>query len=1082
MRPLLLIFLSAALLVSQTTTSTLTGVVQDSSGGTIPGAKVQVVNEASGVAVQTETNAIGLYRVSSLIPGAYRVEVESNGFQRLVRRGVTVQISQTLQLDLTLQVGSVQETINVVGAAPLVESQSSSTGQLVEREMVAGMPMPNRSSTALIALTPGATIQNVGGEIPIFSVGGGRMRNQQFTMDGGNHTNTVGLAVNQSQVPLPMDAMQEFRIITNNYSAEYGQTSGGVVTLATRSGTNDFHGSLFEYTRNEAFDARNFFAARRPKFRQHQFGGTFGGPIRKDRTHFFASYERTQLVTGATAVQTVPTGLQRQGDFSQTLSGAGQLIRIYDPATTSGNSRQPFPGNVIPAARLDPVARNIMAFWPQPNQAGAITGANNFSLNTRPSENRDTILARVDHQFNDANQLMVRYFISDRRTRNPGIWPEKAADPSASGTDQRTHNILGTWTRILRTNFINEFRLGLVRRDFFNQRLEGRDENLAADLGLQGVSGAAFPIIAVTGFTGMSGAPFRFSSPLLDYQVQNSISWFRGKHALKAGFEVRYGVFNDDTDTSSSGNFSFIPQITGLPGNASTGNALASFLLGEVNAANVVRPDPIRSRASYWAAYLQDDWRVTSNLTLNLGLRWETTLPRITDDDRMNSFDTAAINPVSGTPGVVTFAGRNGVPRRAYDTDLNNFGPRVGFAWQVPALRKTVVRSGAGFIYGASVNEIVGTAATLGFSTDFRITATQVGIDSAMRLRDGFPSFVRQPVEELGAGFGAVPVGRSPNTAVTFFERNRPTPLALQYNFNVQHEIFLQTLLEIGYIGNLSHHLPSPAMSINQVPPSQLGPGNAQVRRPFPQFSNVNVLNPPLGNSSYHAGIIKIERRFTGGFSLLAHYTFSKFIDDVQSFTELGDTGSYMDFYNRRLDRGLSGSHVSQRGVISGVYELPMLRNRGLLTLLLGGWKSGVIASMQTGSVFTVFSSVNQTNAFPAGTLRADLVGDPKLPSSERSLSRWFNTEAFAIPQPFQFGTAGRSILEGPGLINFDVSFIKSFPIRERFRLELRAEFFNFFNRANFELPGHSLGAPNFGIISSAEPGRRTQLALRVEF
>jgi len=580
----------------------------------------------------------------------------------------------------------------------------------------------------------------------------------------------------------------------------------------------------------------------------------------------------------------------------------------------------------------------------------------------------------------------------------------------------------------------------------------------------------------------LSGAPSRFSNPLRDWQAQNAVSTFRGKHALKAGFEMRYGVFNDDTDTSSSGNFTFVPQITALPNVANTGNGFASFLLGEVNAANIIRPDPIRSRATYWGGYVQDDWRVSDGLTVNLGLRWETTLARITDEDRMNAFDTAAINPVSNTPGVITFAGRNGVPRRAYDTDWNNFGPRVGLAWRVPHSKNTVVRVGAGFVYGASVNDIVGTSATLGFATDVRLTSTQVGFNSAMLLRNGFPAYTRIPIDQAGAGFGAVPLGQATTTAVTFFERSRPTPLSLQYNFNIQHEVLSQTLLEIGYLGNLSHHLPAPEMSINQVPPSLMGAGNAQLRRPFPQFTNVSVLNPPLGNSAYHAVFAKVERRFSKGLTLLAHYTFSKFLDDVASFTELGDPGSYMDFYNRALDRGRSGSHITHRAVISGVYELPLLKNRGVLTALLGGWKSGVIASMQSGAVFTVYSSVNNTNAFTPGALRADLVGDPELDDSERTLGRWFNTSAFAAPAAFRFGTAGRSILEGPGLVNFDASLMKFIPIRESLRAEVRAEFFNLFNKANFGLPAHSFGVPAFGTITSAQAGRSTQLALRLEF
>jgi hypothetical protein len=1061
----------------QTTTSTLTGAVKDASGAVIPGAKVQVINEGSGVAVSALTNEAGLYHVIGLIPASYRVEVEARGFQKLVRPAVAVQISEVVQLDLTLQLGNIQETVNVTGLTPALQTQSAGIDQLVERQMINGMPMPNRTSTALLSLIPGATIQGVTGEIPIFSAGGGRMRNQQFTLDGGNHSNTAGLAVNQSQVPLPMDAMQEFRVLSNNYPAEYGQTQSGVVTLATRSGTNAFHGSVFEYARNEAFDARNFFAASPAKFRQHQFGGSLGGPIRKDRAHFFASYERTQQVTGGTTIQTLPTPLQRQGDFSQTFNAQGNLVPIYDPGTTQTSTRQPFAGNAIPVARFDPVAKAMLAFWPQPNRAGATTGASNFGANTRPSLDRDIVVSRLDHQFNAGNQLMLRYFFADDRNRNPGPWGIPASDPSATGTDQLSHNILGAWTHTFRADLLNEFRLGLVRRDFFSQRKE-LNQNYAAKLGLKGVSEAAFPIVSITGFQALSSAPSRYSSPLLDYQVQESVSWFRGKHAVKAGIEARFGIFNDDTDTSSSGNFGFGPQLTALPGTAGTGNAFATFLLGQADSANIIRPDPLRSRSSYWGVHIQDDWRASRVLTINLGLRWEGTTPRTEDQNRINAFDQRAINPVSNTPGVVTFAGRNGVPRGGWDFDPNNFGPRAGFAWHLR--ERMVLRGGGGVFYGAAVNSIVGTAAALGFSTNLTVTSSQVGITPAVQLSNGFPALTRTPVDQLGPGFGAAPAGSAPNTAVTFFERSRPTPISYQYNFDIQRELGGNFVFEIGYLANLSHHLTGPDRPINQAPPALMGPGNAQVRRPYPQFSNVSVLNPPLGNSAYHAGILKIERRFHGGLSLLAHYTFSKYLDDVESFTELGDVGSYMNYYNRGLDRGLSGSNIRHRAVLSGVYELPLLRNRGWITRLLGGWKAGAIASIQSGAAFTVFSSVDQTNAFPAGTLRADRIGDPH--SSGGTIARWFNTDAFRIPAAYQFGTSGRGILDGPGLWNIDSSWIKSFAIRENLRAELRAEFFNFLNHANFGLPARSAGTPAFGAINSAAAARSTQLAARIEF
>jgi hypothetical protein len=790
------------------------------------------------------------------------------------------------------------------------------------------------------------------------------------------------------------------------------------------------------------------------------------------------SWEQTRQVTGGTAIQTVPDALQRAGDFSHTLNAAGQPILIYDPATTSGNTRQPFPGNVIPANRIDPVAKAMAAFWPQPNRPGTATGANNFSANSRPSFNRNIVVSRLDHQIRASDQLVVRYYINDNHTLDPGVWGIPVADPSATTSDGRTQSILGTETHTFNPQAINEFRYAFVRRANLQGRYQpGQDS--ASKLGLTGVSQVGFPILSVTGFVGLGGQPFRLQTPIQDTQVQDAVSLFRGRHAFKFGVEYQRGFNQDDTDISSSGNFGFTPLITGLPGVAASGNALASFLLGQVNSASLVRPDIIASHAGYWAAYVQDDWRLTDRLTLNLGLRWEVEIPRTVDHDRMNAFDPHAINPVSGTPGVVTFAGRNGVPRSAYDADFNNFGPRVGFAWRAPGLGSTVIRGGAGIFYGPTVSTIVATSAALGFSTDLSVVATQPGFNSAFLLRNGFPNVARTPVDQLGPGFGAVPVGQNPNTSVSYFERSRATPMSLQYNLDIQHELRSNLLLEAGYLANLSHHLTANDLAINQVPPSLMGPGNAQARRPFPQFSNVSLVDPAIGNSTYHAFTLKTEKRYSSGLSFLAHYTFSKFIDDVASFSEFGDPGSYMDYYNRRLDKSLSGNDIRHRAVVSAVYELPFVHSRKRLYSTLGGWKAGVIASFQSGAPFTVFSSRNDTNAFPAGTVRPDLVGDP---AGSQSLSQWFNTNAFAFPAPYRFGNSPRSVLRGPGISNVDLSLIKEFSITERWKTELRGEFFNALNHANFQSPNHTLGTPAFGTITGARPARSIQLALRISF
>lgn len=1069
-------------LFAQGGSSTVSGRITDASDAVIAGAAVRVVNEESGTAVSTVSNDAGLYRATTLLPGTYRIEIEARGFQRAVRSGVVVQVSQTVQADQKLTVGNVTETIAVTSRTPAVETQSSHVSQIVERSMIEGMPLPNRSAAALIVLSPGATVidPGSGGEnLPIFSVGGGRARNQQFALDGGNVTNITGLAVPQNQAALPMEAMQEFRVITNNYAAEFGHSAGGVVTMSTRSGTNELHGSVFEYMRNNALDARNFFAATKAPLRLHQFGAAVGGPIRKDKTHFFASWEQTRQTTGGTAIQTLPDAAQRSGDFSRVFDTAGRVIPLFDPATTQNRVRQPFAGNVIPASRIDPVARAATEFYPQPNRVGTLTGANNFGANTRPTFDRDIFVARVDHQITSKDQVTGRYYVNDNESENVGVWGRPEADPNATTGGNNNSSWLGSYTRLFTPQLVNDFRVTRLRR-FGGTTSRVLGTNLASKIGLRGVSDQAFPIFNITAYATMGREPFRRNNrPSDDMQYQNSVSWFHGKHALKFGGEFRRGYFNDDRDLSSSGQFGFTPLITGQPGVANSGNAFASFLLGEVNSAGTQRPDIINSRSAYWAFYAQDDYRVTERLTLNYGVRWEVNLPRTEDNNLMNSFDTRAINPVSRTPGVVRFAGRDGEPRTAFDPDWNNFGPRVGFAWRAPFAKTTVIRAGGGIFFGEIVSNIIGTAAALGFSTDVDLISSQPGIVSAMVLRNGFPSVPRVPVDQLGAGFGAVPVGQNPTTAPSFFERSRPTPYSMQYNFNLQREVISNLAVELGYIANISHKLTANDLTLNQIRIEDAAAGNAQVRRPFPQFSGVSVINPPIGNSTYHAFTVKGERRYSSGLTFLAHYTFSKFIDDVQSFSEFGNVGGYMDFYNRRLDKGISGNDVRHRTLASVVYAVPGHKQR-FVNWVLGGWKTGVIASAQSGAPFTVTNNTNDTNVFAAGGIRANLVGDPL--SGERSIVRWFNTSAFAAPAPFRFGNSARGLLRGPGIQNIDLSLSKSFPVTERWKTEFRGEFFNLLNHTNFGQPGASRGTPAFGVISSAREPRRVQLALRVTF
>jgi len=515
----LTVLLPAAAL-AQTGSGTISGVVKDATGGALPGASVKVVNEDTGVSVETVTNEEGVYRVPALVPGTYRMETSLDGFTAAVRRPITLAVSQTLAIDITLSVAGQAETVNVSAEAPpLVESLTSTVTQIVTREMLDALPLPNRAASSLASLAPGVIMIDTGvgtaENYPIFSVAGGRTRNQNFILDGGNATNAVGLTRPQQLTSLPVDALQEFKVITNNYSAEYGHSTGGVVTMSTRSGTNRFRGSVFESMQHDALNARNFFAKvgspcdptsqcwlggppsggpPKPRVRLNQFGGTLGGPMRRGRTFFFGTWERTRQLTSDTVISTVPTLRNRGGDFSDLQNSAGQPIALYDPQT-----RQPFAGNVIPWDRLDPVALAALHYFPQPNRAGTSTNANNYVGTSESSLDRDILLGRVDHQLRPDDTLTVRYYINNSGTGVTGSYADPVADPLSGASSVRVQSLTGAHTHVFGSNLVNELRVTYLRRKFIDEH-PGLGGNLAGTIGLHGVSDRAFPAFNIPGY------------------------------------------------------------------------------------------------------------------------------------------------------------------------------------------------------------------------------------------------------------------------------------------------------------------------------------------------------------------------------------------------------------------------------------------------------------------------------------------------------------------------------------------------------------------------------------------------------
>jgi len=1077
----------------------ITGLVLDPEGAVIPNAEVVATNEETGVATRARSNEAGVYVIPYLQPGRYRIMARAEGFKTYERRGLVLETAQELNLDIRMELGSITETVEVTAEAPLLESTSATVGQFMDSRVVSEMPLGNRRALELARLAGAVVWINYSGLAkPLFSLAGGRVENQMFWLDGGSIQN-MRLGVGQVDIDPPVEVIREFRILQNNYSAEYGGAAGGLIVSTTKSGTNEIHGSAFEYLRNDALDAAGYFAPVQDNkkikapLRYNLFGGTVGGPIIRDKTHYFVGYEGTRRTDEFTQTLTVPTERQRAGDFSQTFDTKGKLVPIYDPATTrveGGKTiRDPFPGNVIPAARLDAVSKNLLRYWPLPNKPPTnVAGANNFSANRARKFTRDNVTARLDHVFSDNNRFYFRFVYN----RDPYVWtsvlPDKIADTQSPFDASRyeTNYVFAdthTWTNRL----VMDIRYTFGHR-IWHAKSAGLGSDVVRQIGLQGVPTGAFPQITVAGIASLgAGTHERRQFPIRQHQLVSNWTYVVGKHVIKFGGELRKSTNLDILRTSISGQYGFATTGTGLPGRSDTGYGFASFLLGFVNSFTLRETEPLDRYSWYPALYIQDDWKVTPNLTLNLGLRWETDTPIMDRNNRMNSFDPHAINPVSGTPGVVKFAGVGGWRTSPYDTDWNNLGPRLGFAWRPAGSERWVVRGGYGVFYEHPFAHGAPNQASLGYELSAARSSPDNGVTPAFYWGQGVPG-VELTKPELNDAFGAVPVGKSPTTNVTFYELNRKTGYAQHFNLGIQRQLPGNAVVEISYVGNLGRKMPVSNITINQVPPHLMGPGNAQVRRPFPQFNNVQVLFPTLGTNNYHAGVVRLEKRMSHGLSFLATYTWARNIGiiDESGSGELGDDQLYQDAYNRRLDKGPLSIDIVHRFVWSSVYDLPFgpgrkWLTRGLVSRILGGWTVGTITNIQSGGPFTVTMQTNTTNAFSPG-LRANVLRNPNLPVNERTIYRWFDTDAFQAPPAYAFGNAGRGIVRADGRITFDFSINKNFYITEQRYIQFRGELFNAFNHPDFMLPGRSLGGAGFGQITSATDPRTVQLGLRIVF
>lgn len=1059
------------------TQSRLTGTVTDDTGAVVAGARVIARNVATGVVNEGTTSEAGTYQFPSLLPGEYEVTVERQGFKKVVQSGVVLETGITRTVDMRLSLGAVSETVEVTARAALLESETSSVGQLIERTTVMNMPLESRRTAGLVRLLGGVTFTSeTGGEqVPMFSMAGGRSQNQMWQLDGAVVQN-MSLGVAQLQLNPPAESLQEFKAEMSNFSAEFGRAGGGLILMTTRSGTNEYHGAAYEFLRNQVLDTRTFFAARKAPLRYNIFGASFGGPIRKDRTFFFANYEGARRRDGVTVSNLiVPHAPERAGDFSNRRD-----VAVLDPSTG-----QPFPGNVIPPSRIDPIARQLAALYPNANLASDITRAPsaNYAVNLSDKLTQDSLTARVDHSLGNNDRVFGRYSVIRAPQDIASAYPERIADTRAGIRENKVHSLLGSWMHNFSPTVLNEARYGYSTRLAIN-RAAGTGSNFNQTLGLPGVDPSGFPIIGVTGQSGFSVAPNeRIQTPILTHHIVDNLTIIKGKHTIKTGVEFRYSLNKDEFSQTGGGTFSFNDRATR--------SGMASFLLGWTTSAGQNRPDLLEARTDYYGTYLQDDWKISKNLTLNLGVRWELDTPRWERlENRQSGFDGTAINPVSRTPGVVTFSGRDGLGKYAHPFDKNNIAPRIGFAWK--PMNKTVVRGGYGINYlGAYFGAVVNTLSQ-GFGANFSFSSPDGGLTPAFLFRNGLPTGTREPI---GPAWGAVTVGAAPRSSPDFISQDHANGYSQQLNFTVQRELGGNMLFEAAYLGNLGRKLGGGAVNINVIPlVNGRGPATqSQTARPFPQFNNVMRLTPNWGSSSYHALNLKVERRYSNGFNLLANYTYSKFLDNIEGGNEFagGEGNGYTHPELRALDKSYSGNDLRHRIIGSSVYELPIGKGRrvdiknSVLDAVVGGWSLGMIAELHSGAPWGAIEQTNLSNTF-AGTPRPNLTCDPVIDggrSRNDYLNQWFNTSCFAAPGTSNFGNAARNLGVGPKQINIDSSVNKRWNFTERYRLLFRTDFYNVPNRPNFAVPAAVRGRGDFGRITSTRgTGRQIQMSLRLEF
>jgi hypothetical protein len=1042
-RPLMFLFLLilAVPAAAQPHRASFRGRVTDAAGAPLAKAQVKASREGTNETREAMTDESGRFALPELAVGAYRVDVTLSGYRTYTAR-TELTVGQDFWLDVPLEL-TVAQAVEVTAPFVPIDRDSSALATLIDQRQVAGLPLDGRNFLELALLAPGTypapqgSAASVRGDFA-FSVNGGREDANAYLLDG---VYNVDPKLGTSGVRPSVDAIHEFRVETSSYDSSFGRNAAGQVNVVTRSGSNGMSGTAYEFLRNGSLDAQNFFAPKSepaPDYDRNQFGGSLGGPIRRDKTFFFVDYEGTRLNEGITRVTNVPTVAERRGDFSQSL-----FARPIDPFL-----QQPFSNGQLPSFLISPIGSAIANLYPLPNRQ---TPFANFVSSPTLNDDVDQFDLRMDHGLGNGSRLTARYSFSDRRLTEPFAGAGFSTLPGfGNDVARRGQNLAVSYTKPVGATLLSDLRFGYTRvaigvtveNPGINNASVGM-ESLATNPRDNGLS-----LISVTGFSPLGQEYNNPQESASDsFQLSETATWMRGAHLVKLGGEwygVRQSAFRD---VQARGFLNFIDQ-------GYTGNALADLLLGlPVLTGGAVLDNPQNLRSSSWSLFVHDDWRATPSLTISAGLRYDYISPPVDKDDRANLYDF--------TTGQLVPVGTSGMPRGGYEPDRNNFAPRAGFAWTLDHAARTVLRGGYGIYYNQGA---LATSEGLYFNPPY------------FNLNVYFPD-PRLPLLTLNDPFPSSFPVFIPQSA-TSYQRDLQTPWMDHWNVNVQRQLGATRAVEIAYVGSRGHDLIS-ARDGNQAPASP-NPFNL---RPNPAFADVTLIES-RASSTYNALQVKFQQRAAQGLSLLAAYTLGKSTDDASGFfTSAGDPNFPQNSLDPGAEEGRSSFDIRHRLSVSFAYALPF----GNGNAWLEDWEVQGVATFQSGRPFTVAlrpdidnSNTGRSNLGFGYNDRPNVSGDPSL--SDPSADLWFNTNAFSRPPFGSFGNAGRNILDGPGYENINLAIIKYVGLARSVRLQLRAEAFNLLNHTNLDLPDAFFGSPTFGRVLSAGSPRRFQFGVRALF